>query len=138
MVGRSCVFQSERHYPIAIGPLPCDERGLLLVVGVHANLVVIGESIHKSEEFMAICGIYYKVDPRKREAIFRACSINVSKVDVESPFVVRFFDEYDVGQPLRVLHFSDRTCLEELSDLLINRFLSLWSQTPSFLLDGFE
>ena len=25
------------------------------------------------------------------------------------PFV--FFDEYDVGQPFRVFHFSDRTCL---------------------------
>ena len=64
MVGSSCVFQSERHYPVAIGPLPYNERGLLLVVGVHADLVVIGESIHKAEEFMAGCGVYYKVDPR--------------------------------------------------------------------------
>ena len=35
-----------------------------------------------------------------------------------------FFYEYDVGKPFRVFHFSDRTCLEELADLLINRFLS--------------
>ena len=49
-----------------------------------------------------------------------------------------FFDEYDVGQPFRVLHFSDRPCLEELADLLINRFLSFWSEAPSFLLNWFE
>ena len=64
LVGSSCVFQSERHYLIAIGPLPYDESGIFLVVGVHADLVVTGESIHKAKEFMAGCGVYYKVDPR--------------------------------------------------------------------------
>ena len=63
------------------------------------------------------------------------CTIDVSKVDAESPFVVLFFDEYDVGQPFRVLHFSDCPCLEELVNLLIYRFLSFWSETPSFLLN---
>ena len=43
---------------------------------------------------------------------------------VKSPFAIRFFDENDVGQPLRVFHFPDCTCLEELVDLPINRFLS--------------
>ena len=82
-----------------------------MVVRVHADLVVTGESIHKAEEFMAGCGVYYKVDPRYREAIFRACSIDVSEVNAKPPFAVRFFDEYDVSQPFRVLHFSDRPYL---------------------------
>ena len=109
-----------------------------MVVGIHADLVVAGESIHKAEEFMAGCGIYYEVDTRWRETIFRACSVDVSEIDAESPFAVRFFDEDDVGQLFRVFHFSDRTCLEELADLLINRFLSFWGETYSFLLDWFE
>ena len=109
-----------------------------MVVGVHDDLVVTRESIHKAKEFMVGCGVYYKVDPRQRETIFRACLIDVSKVDAESPFAVRFFDEYDVGQPFMVLHFSDCPCLEELADLLIYCFLSFWSKTPSFLLDRFE
>ena len=46
---------------------------------------------------MAGCGIYYEVDPWQRETIFWACSIDVSEIDAESPFAVRFFDEYDVG-----------------------------------------
>ena len=109
-----------------------------MVVGIHADLVVAGESIHETEEFMASCGIYYEVDPWQRETIFWACSIDVSEVDAESPFSVSFFDEYDVGQPFRVLHLSDRPCLEKLADLLIDRLLSFWSETPSFLLDWFE
>ena len=98
-----------------------------MVVGVHADLVVTGESIHKAEEYMADCGVYYKVDSRQRETIFRACSIDVSKVNVELPFAVHFFDEYDVGQPFMVLHLFDCPCLEELVDLLIYHFLSFWS-----------
>ena len=91
---------------------------------MHADLVVAGESIHEAEEFMAGCGIYYEVDPRSREAVFWACSVDVSEINAESPFAIRFFDEYDVGQPFGVFHFPYCTCLEELADLLINRFLS--------------
>ena len=109
-----------------------------MVIGIHADLVVAGESIHETDEFMAGCGIYYEVDPWQRETIFWACSVDVSEVDAESPFSIRFFDEYDVSQPFRVLHLSDRPCLEELADLLIDCFLSFWSETPSFLLDWFE
>ena len=74
-----------------------------MVVGIHADLVVAGESIHETEEFMASCGIYYEVDSWQRETIFWACSVDVSEVDAESPLAVRFFEEYDVGQPFRVL-----------------------------------
>ena len=81
---------------------------------------------------MAGCGIYYEVDPCQRETIFWACSVDVSEVDVESPLVVRFFDEYDVGQPFKVLRLSDCHCLEELVDLLVDCFLFLWSEAPFF------
>ena len=87
---------------------------------------------------MADCGIYNEVDPWQGETILWACSVDVSEVDAESPLVVRFFDEYDVGQQFRILHFSYCPSLEELADLLIYRFLSFWSETPSFLLDWFE
>ena len=86
---------------------------------------------------MAGCGVYNEVDPWQRETIFWACSVYVSEVDAEPPLVVRFFDEHDVGQPFKILHFSDCPCLEELTDLLIYCFLSFWSETP-FLLDWFE
>ena len=109
-----------------------------MVVGIHADLVVAGKSIHETEEFMASCGIYNEVDPWQRETIFWACSVDVSEVDAESPLAVRFFDGYDVGQPFRILHFSDCPCPEELADLLIYRFLSFRSETPFFFLTGLK
>ena len=123
---------------IAIGSLPCDERGLFLVIWIHANLVVAGESIHKAEEFMAGCGIYNEVDSRQRETIFWACFIDVSEVDAESPLAVRFFEEYDVGQPFRIFHLSDYPFLEEFTDLLVDRFFPFWYEAPSLLLDWLE
>ena len=100
-------------------------------------MVVAGESIHETEEFMADYDIYNEVDSWQMEFIFWACSVDVSEVDAESPLSVCLFDEYDVSQPFRILHFSDCPCLEELADLLIYCFLSFWSETP-FLLDWFE
>ena len=55
---------------ITIGSLCCNERGLFLVVWVHADLVVAGEGIHKTEEFMAGYGIHDEVDSRQMETIF--------------------------------------------------------------------
>ena len=106
-----------------------------MVIWVHADLVVAGEGIHKTEEFMAGCGIYDKVDSRQRETVFWACSVDVSEVDAESPLVVRFFDKYDVGQPFKVFHFSDCSCLEKFADLLSDRFLPFWREAPPLLLD---
>ena len=101
-------------------------------------MVVAEESIHETEEFMASCGVYYEVDLWQRETIFWACSVDVGEVNAESPLVVLFFDEYDVGQPFKVLHISDCPCLEELADLLVDYFLPFWSEAPFFFLDWFE
>ena len=95
-----------------------------MVVEIHVDVVVAREGIHETEEFMAGCGIHYEVDSWQRETIFWACSVDVSEVDAESPLAVRFFDEYGVGQPFRVLHLSYCPSLEELVDLLVDRFLS--------------
>ena len=75
----------------------CDEQGLFLVAWVHTDLVVVGEGIRKTEEFMASSGIYDEVDSRQRETVLWARFVDVSEVDAESPLVVCFFDEYDVG-----------------------------------------
>ena len=124
LIGSSCVLEPKRHHTITIGSLCCDERDLFLVIWVHTDLVVAGEGVHKTEEFMAGCGIYNEVDPRQRETVLWARSVDVSEVDTESPLAVCFFDKYDVGQPLRILHLPDRSCLEEFADHLVDGFLS--------------
>ena len=133
LVGSSCVLEPKRHHTITIGSLPYDERGLFLVIWVHADLVIAGEGIHKTEEFMADCGVYDEVDPRQRETVFWARSVDVSEVNAESPLAVCFFDKYDVGQPFRIFHLSDCSRLEEFADLLVDRSLPVWHEAPPLL-----
>ena len=87
---------------------------------------------------MAGYGIYDEVDPRQRETILLARSVDVNEVDTESPLAVCFFDKYDVGKPFRIFHLSDCSCLEEFSDLLVDGFLSFWREAPPLLFDWLE
>ena len=87
---------------------------------------------------MACCGVYDEVDPRQRKAVLWACYVDVSEVDTESPLAILFFDEYDVGQPLRILYLPDRPCMEEFPYLLVDGFLSFWCEASPLLLDRLE
>ena len=138
LIGGSCILKSEQHHAVTIGSLRCNERGIFLVIRVHTDLVVAGEGVHKTEESVACCGVHDEVDPRQREDVLWACFVDVSEVDTESPLAICFFDEYDVSQPLRILHLPDRSFLEEFADLLVYGFLSFWREAPPLLLDRFE
>ena len=135
LIGSSCVLEPKRHHTITIGSLRYDERGLFLVTWVHADLVVAGEGIHKTEKFMAGSGIHDEVDTRQRETVLWACFVNVSEVDTVSPLAICFFDKYDIGQPFRIFHFSDYSRLEEFVNLLVDRFLPFWREAPPLLFD---
>ena len=87
---------------------------------------------------MARSGIYDEVDLWQRETVLWARSVDVSEIDAESPLAICFFDKYDVGQPLRILHLPDRSCLEEFADLLVDGFLSFWHKAPPLLFDWLE
>ena len=106
-----------------------------MVAGVHTDLVVAREGVHEAEEFVTGHIIYYEIDLRQGEAILWAGLVEVCEIDAKPPLTVCFFDENNVGQPFRVLYFSDCLCLEELIDLFIDRLLSFWGKTPSLFLD---
>ena len=109
-----------------------------MVVGFHTDLVIAREGVHEAKEFMTDCGVHYEVNPRQREAIFWVGPVDICEIDAKSPFAVCFFDENNVGQPLKVFYLPDYICLEELVDLFINRLLPFWGEAPSFLLDRLE
>ena len=135
LISSSRILEPKEHHTVTIGLLSCDERGIFLVIWIHVDLVVAKESIHKNEEFMAGYCIYDEVDSRQRETILWACFVKVSEVDAESPLTIRFFGEYNVGQPFRIFYLSDCPCLEEFFDLLVDRFLPFLREAPSLLLD---
>ena len=72
------------------------------------------------------------------EAIFLPGPIDICEIDAKPPLAVFFFDENNVGQPLRIFYLSDCVCLENLINLFINRLLSFWSKNSSLLLDRFK
>ena len=80
---------------------------------------------------MAGCDIYDEVDPRQRETVLWACSVDVSEVDAESPLAIFFFDKYDVGQPFRIFYLSDCSRLEEFADLLVDGFFIFLARSSS-------
>ena len=106
-----------------------------MVIGVHTDLVVAREGVHEVEEFVISRNVYYEINPRQGETILWVGLVEVCEIDAKTPLVVCFFDENNVGQPFRVLYFSDCLCLEELTDLFIDCLLSFWGKTPSLLLD---
>ena len=114
------------------------EGGLLLVTGIHPDLVVARESVHETKDLVVRGGIYYKVDPRQGKTVFWAGSIDVSEVNAESSFAIFLFDENHINQPIGVIYFPDSSGLEEFADFFIDRFLSLWGEGYSFLFDRFE
>ena len=81
-----------------------------MVAGIHTDLIVAIEGVHEAEEFMTGRGVHYEVHPRLREAIFWVGPVDICEIDAKPP--------------LRVFHLSDGLCLEELTDLFINRLLS--------------
>ena len=87
---------------------------------------------------MAKGGIYHKVDPRQGKTIFWAGSIDINKVNAESPFDICLFDENHVSQPVGVIYFPDNLSLEEFANFFVDRFLSLWGEASSLLFDKFE
>ena len=102
---------------------------------VHTDLVVAREGVHEVEEFVTGCSVYYEINPRQGEDILWASPVDVCEIDAKPPLTICFFDESNVGQPFWVLYFSDFLCLKELTNLFIDRLLSLWGKTPSHLLD---
>ena len=98
-------------------------------------MVVAREGVHEAEEFVTGRSVYYEINPRQGEAILWAYLIKVCEIDAKPPLGICFFDENNVGQPFRVLYFYDCLCLEELTDLFIDRLLSFCGKTPPPLLD---
>ena len=87
---------------------------------------------------MASSSVHYEVGLGQGKAIFRASPVNINKANAESPFSICLLDENHISQLVRIIYFSDSSILEEFADLFVDRLLSFWGETSSFLFDEFE
>ena len=58
------------------------------------------------------------IDMRKGKTIFRARLVKVGKVYANPLFFVLLLD--DVGEPIRIVYFSEESRIEQLLDLVIH------------------
>ena len=109
-----------------------------MVVGVHFDLIITRESVHKAEELVANSGVHYEIDPGYGKAVFRAGSVHISKINAKSPLAILLLDEDNIIQPVGIIYFLNSSGLEEFADLLVDRLLPFWGETSSFLFNEFE
>lgn len=50
------------------------------------------------------------INIRKRVAVLRVCFIDVSIINTHYLTSIRLFNEYNISEPLGVLHFDDKPC----------------------------
>jgi hypothetical protein len=101
-------------------------------------LVIAQVSVQKTQNFPTCGGIDHLIDVREGEWIFWACLISVSGIDTHSPFPAFLSDQHEVGQPLRVVNFSDKTGCEKLANLLPDGLALFFEKRCSRCFTGFH
>ena len=86
----------------------CHEGGFLLIWLEHRNLMVPGESVYEREHPVSGSGVNYLIYSGQWEVILWASVIQVSVIDIDSPFSSLFWDHYHVRKPVRILYFPDK------------------------------
>ena len=77
---------------------------------------------------MPFCSIYSLIDAREGKCIFQACIIYIRVVDTKVPFAIFLGDNNDVGQPFRILNFSNDAGLKGLVNFLFYDFSTHWME----------
>ena len=85
-----CVFQTKRHYVVAIQSVGRDEGCFLRVRRVHRNLMVSGEGVQKRQNVMPSYCINNLIYTWQGEAIFGTHFIDISVVYTYTPLTTFF------------------------------------------------
>src|SRR5881628_1121128 len=78
LIGSTSVLQSKGHNCVAEYPKRCPEGGVPLVIRVHFDLIVPGESIHEGHPFIAGGVVYHDIGDGQWKLILRTCVVEVS------------------------------------------------------------
>jgi hypothetical protein len=78
--------------------------------------------------------VYQLVDSGQGETVFWTSFIQIHKIHTHLPFAIGFLYHYHIGQPIRVINFSDEPCHQKFLYLVRNDLISVWSKYSSLLL----
>ena len=66
--------------------------------------MIAGVTVEEGEEFTAGGGVYNLVYPRQTEGVFRAVFVEISVINVHSPFFILFSYKNRVGKRVWMVH----------------------------------
>jgi len=109
LVGHPGILEPEGHGGIAICTKRRDERCFDPVVLFEGYLVIAGVTVKEGEEFTAGGGVYNLVYLRQTKGVFRAVFIEIGVINAHSPFFILLLNKNWVCQPLRMIHFFNKS-----------------------------
>ena len=71
----------------------------------------------------------------QKEVVFWTGVVEVRVIHTYSPFVLLLWDNHHVGQPFRVLNYSDKSVMQKIIDLGPDDQVAIWMKAPHFLSD---
>ena len=119
------IFSIKRHHIVTIQIFINYECSLVLILGIHLNLIASQVSIHEAQQLMFQNSIYKLINPQNREAILWISFVEVGVVYIDPSFAIDFVDHDDVGDPLWIMCFLDKSHHHQLVQFLINGSLLL-------------
>ena len=102
------IFQPEWHDLVTICALIGNKGSMFPIPWWYPYLVISWECIHKGDELMTWDSINQLINMRKRITILQTCLVQISIINIYRPIPTRLFNEYDIGEPLRVLHLGNK------------------------------
>src|SRR3954468_289504 len=84
LIGGTGVLQSKGHDGVAEYSKRCPEGGVPLVIRVHFDLIVPGESIHEGHPLIAGGVVYHDIGDGQWELILRTCVVELAEVDADA------------------------------------------------------
>src|SRR5438270_3807294 len=135
LIGGTGVLQSKRHDGVAEYSKRCPKGGVPLVIRVHFDLIVPGESIHEGHTLIAGHVVHHDIGDGQRELILRTCVVEVAEVDADADCSVLLSDGDDIQDPIGVLFLTDKPRVYKLSDLLFNGIHYVGPKAPLGLFD---
>jgi hypothetical protein len=131
------IFKTEWHSDIAETPEWGDKGSFYFIWPIQSDLVVPGVRIQKRQSFTTRSGIYDLINAGEREMILGADPIDVLEIDAHSERLIFLRDHDNVGEPLGVVHLTDKLGCQEPSNFFANGLPLLCSRSTEMLLHRF-
>lgn len=85
LIGRPCIFRTERHFGVAESPVICVESCFLFVLSTHQDLMVPLICIQEALYLEALQGLKVLVDFWQRVVAFGACFFQIKVINAHAP-----------------------------------------------------